>query len=164
MECVPCCPTDGCYLGANLWSTGWLDNNHPHQRPEDKWLGVECWQSLVVCWVRKGQGKLMRSIRCTQIPFILVAISQSHHLPLSVLYSADPLVDPKTHIGTDTVVLFLCHDSHNPLCLWIYVLCLDSFFVMITSYHTFLSQSWWFCLLSAPLWSTTYTLSIVIYF
>ena len=65
----------------------------------------------------KGQGELMGSICCTQIPFILVMTSQSHCLPLSDLYSADLLVDLKTHTGTDAIVLFLCHDSHDPLCL-----------------------------------------------
>ena len=55
--------------------------------------------------------------RCTQILFILIVINQSHHSPLSDLYSANPQVDLKTHTGTDTVVLFLCHDSHDPLCL-----------------------------------------------
>ena len=53
-----------------------------------------------------GQGKLMGSIHCTQIPFILITINQSHLLPLSKSYSANPLVDPKTHIGTGTVELF----------------------------------------------------------
>ena len=48
----------------------------------------------------------MGSIHCTWIPFILVAISQSHLSPLSGPYSANPLVDPKTHIGTGTVELF----------------------------------------------------------
>ena len=119
MECVPCCPIDRCSLGANPWSTGWFDDNRPRWRPEDGWLGVGCWQSLVVCWVRKGQSKLMGSVHCTRIPFILATINQSHCSPLLVLYSADPLVDLKTHIGTSTNVLFLCHDSHNPLCSWI---------------------------------------------
>ena len=53
-----------------------------------------------------GQGELMGSIHCTQIPFILVAISQSHLSPLSKSYSANPLVDPKTHFGIGTVKLF----------------------------------------------------------
>ena len=53
-----------------------------------------------------GQGELMGSIHCTRIPFILVAISQSHLLPLSKSYSANPLVDPKTHFGTGTIELF----------------------------------------------------------
>ena len=53
-----------------------------------------------------GQGELMGSIRCTWIPFILTATSQSHCSPLSLLYSADPLVDPKTHTGTSIVELF----------------------------------------------------------
>ena len=54
----------------------------------------------------KGQGELMGSIRCTQIPLILIATNQSHCLPLLILYSADPLVDLKTHTGTSTVELF----------------------------------------------------------
>ena len=53
-----------------------------------------------------GQGELLGSIRCTRIPFILVAISQSHLSPLSRPYSANPHVDPKTHIGTGTIELF----------------------------------------------------------
>ena len=72
----------------------------------------------------KSQGELMGSIHHTQIPFILVVTNQSHLLPLSRPYSANPPGDPKTHIGTGAVELFLCHDSHNPLCLSTYVLCL----------------------------------------
>ena len=87
-----------------------------------------------------GQGELMGSIRCTRIPFILVMINQSHLSPLLKSYSANPLLDPKTHFGTSTVELFLCHDSHDLLCLPIYVLCLVIFFVTITSYCTFILQ------------------------
>ena len=61
-----------------------------------------------------GQGESMGSIRCTWIPFILVAINQSHHLPLSKSYSANPLIDPKTHIGTGTVELFFVMILTNP--------------------------------------------------
>ena len=53
-----------------------------------------------------GQGELMGSIRCTRIPFILVATDQSHLSPLLESYSANPLIDPKTHFGTSTVELF----------------------------------------------------------
>ena len=41
-----------------------------------------------------------------QIPFILIVTSQSYHSLLSPLYSADPLVDPKTHTGTNTIEFF----------------------------------------------------------
>ena len=54
----------------------------------------------------KGQGELMGFICCTQIPFILVAINQSHLLPLLKSYSANPLIDLKTHFGTSTIELF----------------------------------------------------------
>ena len=53
-----------------------------------------------------GQGELMGSIRCTRIPFIFFTINQSHLSPLSKSYSANPLVDPKTHLGTGTIELF----------------------------------------------------------
>ena len=53
-----------------------------------------------------GQGELMGSIHCTQIPFILVTTNQSHLSPLSTSYSANPLVDPKTHFSTGTIELF----------------------------------------------------------
>ena len=53
-----------------------------------------------------SQGKLMGSIRCTRIPFILVTINQSHLLPLLKSYSSNPLLDPKTHFGTGTIELF----------------------------------------------------------
>ena len=52
-----------------------------------------------------GQGKLMGFIHCTWIPFILVAISQSHLSPLSRPYSANPPIDLKTHISTGTIGL-----------------------------------------------------------
>ena len=107
-------------------------------RPDDRVLHVGHEKYSVL--TEMGQGKLMGSIHCTWIPFILVVISQSHLPPLSGTYSANPPIDPTTHIGTGTVELFLCHDSHDPLCLPIYVLCLVLFFVTITPYHTFLSQ------------------------
>ena len=53
-----------------------------------------------------GEGELMGSIRCTWIPFILVMINQSYLSPLLKSYSANPLLDPKTHFGTGTVELF----------------------------------------------------------
>ena len=53
-----------------------------------------------------GQGELMGSIHCTQIPFILVAINQSHLSPLLKSYSPNPLVNPKTHFDTGIVELF----------------------------------------------------------
>ena len=53
-----------------------------------------------------GKGRLMGTICYTWIPFILVRTNQSHLLLLSDPYSANPQVDPKTHNGTDTVVLF----------------------------------------------------------
>ena len=64
-----------------------------------------------------GQGKLMGSICCTWIPFILITTNQSHRLLLLVLYSIDPLVDPKTHISTSTVELFFVMILMIPLCL-----------------------------------------------
>ena len=82
-------------------------------------LMIGCWSRDIwfSAWSEMGQGELMGSIRCTQIPFILVVISQSHLLPLSEPYSSNPLPDPKTHFSTGTVKLFICHNSHNPLCL-----------------------------------------------
>ena len=56
----------------------------------------------------------MGSIRCTQIPFILIVINQSHLSPLSKSYSVNPLVDPKTHFGTSTVELFFVMILTNP--------------------------------------------------
>ena len=53
-----------------------------------------------------GQGELMGFIHYTWIPFILVVTSQSHLSPLLRSYSANPLVDPKTHFGPGTIELF----------------------------------------------------------
>ena len=82
-------------------------------------LMIGCWSKDI--WIsglsEMGQGELMGTIRCTRIPFILFTISQSHLSPLSKSYSFNPLLDLKTHFGTGTVQLFLCHDSHDPLCL-----------------------------------------------
>ena len=62
-----------------------------------------------------GQGELMGFICCTRIPFILVAINQSHLLPLSKSYSSNPLVDPKTHFGTGTIELFFVMILTTPM-------------------------------------------------
>ena len=74
------------------------------QRPDDRVLHVGHERYSEVS--EMGQGKLMGSIRCTRIPFILITTGQSHLSPLSRPYSADPPIDPKTHIGTGTVELF----------------------------------------------------------
>ena len=62
-----------------------------------------------------GQGGLMGSLCCTQIPFILIAINQSHLSPLSMSYSSNPLVDPKTHFGTGTNELFFVMILTTPM-------------------------------------------------
>ena len=55
-------------------------------------LMIGCWsKDILVCLSEMGQGELMGSICCTRIPFILVMINQSHLLPLSTSYSANPL-------------------------------------------------------------------------
>ena len=82
-------------------------------------VGLDCSPKvtalMIGCWSRDiwtsglsemGQGELMGSIRCTWIPFILVAISQSHLSLLLMSYSANLLLDPKTHFRTGTVELF----------------------------------------------------------
>ena len=70
---------------------------------------------IIGCWTKDiwtsalsemGQGELMGSIHCTRIPLILVTINQSHLLPLLKSYPSNPLVDPKTHLGTGIVELF----------------------------------------------------------
>ena len=62
-----------------------------------------------------GQGELMGSICCTWIPFILVAINQSHLSPLSKSYSSNPLLDPKTHFGAGTIELFFVMILTTPM-------------------------------------------------
>ena len=74
------------------------------QRPDNGMLHVGHKEYSVS--IEMGQGELMGFIHCTRIPFILVTISQSHLSPLSKSYSANPLLDPKTHFGTGTVELF----------------------------------------------------------
>ena len=71
-------------------------------------LMIGCWSKDIgtSVWSEMGQGELMGSIRCTQIPFILVAINQSHLSPLSKSYSSNPRLDPKTHFSAGMVELF----------------------------------------------------------
>ena len=71
-------------------------------------LMIGCWSKDIWTSVSSemGQGELMGFIHCTRIPFILVAISQSHLSPLSESYSSNPLLDPKTHFSTSTIELF----------------------------------------------------------
>ena len=106
-------------------------------------LMIGCWSKDIWTSVSSemGQGELMGSIRCTRIPFILVATSQSHLSPLSKPYPSNPLPDPKTHFRTGTIVLFLCHDSHNPPMLMKPCSMNSPFLVTITSYCTFLLRT-----------------------
>ena len=112
----------------------------------------------------KGQGELMGSIHCTWIFFILITISESYHSPLSLLYSADPLVDLKTHTSTGTIELFFVMILMIPYAYETYVLCLAFY----------LSRS---CLIAPSVCnnddsaycqphsgSAAYTLCIIIYF
>ena len=109
-----------------------------------------------------GQGELMGSIHRTRIPFILVTTSQSHLLPLLRPYSADPPVDPKTHIGTGIiefffvmilttpydykrmfyVYLFLCHDhilSHLHFTIMTFLLTVSPTLVPLLTHSLLLS-------------------------
>ena len=106
---------------------GQLDNQLANlfpedQRPDDGMFHVGHWRYSVLS--EMGQSKLMGSIHCTRIPFILIATNQSHLSSLSGPYSADPPVDLKTHTGTGTIELFFVMILMNPLCLQTYVLCL----------------------------------------
>ena len=104
----------------------WMIRRRPSS-PKTRGQMIGCWMLAVIGSVlseERSKSKLMGFIHCTWIPFILVTINQSHCSPLLILHSANPLVDLKTHNSTSIVELFLCHDSHNPLCLWIHVLCL----------------------------------------
>ena len=85
----------------------------PKGRSLDDWMLKKRhgWNSVLS---EMGQGELMGSIRCTWISFILVVISQSHLSPLLKSYSANPLLDPKTHFGTGTVGLFFVMILTNP--------------------------------------------------
>ena len=78
---------------------------------------IGCWSKDIWTSVlsKMGQGKLMGSIHCTRIPFILVAISQSHLSPLLKSYSSNPLLDPKTHFGAGTIELFFVMILTTPM-------------------------------------------------
>ena len=91
----------------------WPRNLFPECGQLDNWMLKQRhrWSSVSS---EMGQGKLMGSVRCTWIPFILVAINQSHLSPLLKFYSANPLVDPKTHFSTGTVELFFVIILTNP--------------------------------------------------
>ena len=81
-------------------------------------LMIGCWSKDIWTSVlsEMGQGELMGFIHCTRIPFILVAINQSHLSPLSKSYSVNPPPDPKTHFGTGTVELSFVMILMTPLC------------------------------------------------
>ena len=122
---------------------GQLDNRLLNLFPKDQrtndWM-LHDWPLRHSVLSEIGQSELMGSIRCTQIPLILVTTNQSHLSLLSRPYSANPLVDLKTHIGTGTIELFFVMIlTTPPPCSQTYVLCLALFFVMITSDHTFFS-------------------------
>ena len=83
----------------------WTGDLFPKSRRLDDWMLKKRhrWSSGLS---EMGQGELMGSICCTWIPFILVMINQSHLSQLSKSYSANPLVDLKTHFDTGTIELF----------------------------------------------------------
>ena len=101
----------------------WMGNLFSKSRSLDDWMLEKRhrWNSTLS---EMGQGELMGSIQYTQIPFILILINQSHLSSLSRSYSANPLLDPKTHFGTGTVELFFVMILTTPYAYKLYVLCL----------------------------------------
>ena len=129
-------------------------------------LMIGCWSKDI--WTsalsEMGQGKLMGSIRCTRIPFILVAISQSHLSPLSKSYSANPFPDPKTHFDTGTVELFFVMIlttpyAYQPMC-YVYPFSLSQSCLITPSFRDYDDSA--YCQPHSG--SAAYTLPIVIYF
>ena len=117
-------------------------------------LMIGCWKLVVI-------GSVLSEERSKPVDGIYLLYSDSlypcHDQPITLLATIDPLFSQPTGRSADPQWcwyhwIVLCHDSHNPLCLWIHVLCLALSFVTIMSYCTFVSRSWCFCLLSAPLW------------
>ena len=139
----------------------WLGNLFPKSSCLDDWMLEKRYASVLS---EIGQGELMGSIHCTRIPFILIKISQSYLSPLSKSYSSNPLPDPKTHFGSGTVVLFLCHDSHDPLCLRI-ICSMNSLSLLRSRHIASLFRDYdAFAYCQPHSGSTAYTLPIVIYF
>ena len=111
-----------------------------------------------------GQGELMGSICWTRIPFFIITTGQSHCLLLSLLYSANPPVDLKTHTSTGTVELF-------------FVMILMTSYAYKLMFHVQSFSLLWSCLITPSFCdyddsaycqphsgSAAYTLPIVIYF
>ena len=70
---------------------------------------------MIGCWILAVIGSVSSEERSKQVDGIYLLYSdslypchdhQSHHSPLSILYSANPLVDLKTHISTNAIELF----------------------------------------------------------
>ena len=78
----PFCQNTGCPQEANLWLAGWL-------------VAACLLQRLPTWWWDAEEETLRYSV-----------LSEMGLSPLSRPYSANPQVDPKTHIGTGTVELF----------------------------------------------------------
>ena len=116
-------------------------------------LMIGCWRRDIVGIVKIWDG----SRRVDGIyPLYLDSLYPHHNQPITSHATIKVLLSQPTCRSKDPLQpqyhwIVLCHDSHKPLCLQTHVLCLALFLVTITSYHTFISQSWRFCLLSAPL-------------
>ena len=106
----------------------------------------------------------MGSICCTWIPFILVTTNQSHLSSLSRPYSANPLIDLKTHIGTGAVELFfvmilMTPYAYQPM-FYVQPFSLSRSHLIASSFHDYDNSA--YCQPHSG--STAYTLSIVIHF
>ena len=104
------------------------------------WI-IGCWRLVAVGSVlSEERSKWVDGIYpCTQNPFILIIISQSHLSLLSDLYSANPLVDPKSpHWYQCYCIVPLSWFSQPPMLMNLCSM-FRPVFVTITSYYTFVS-------------------------
>ena len=81
---------------------------------------------MIGCWMLAVIGSVSSEERSKQVDGIYLLYSNSLYphcdQPITSLATIDPLLSQptgrsETHTSTSTIVLFLCHDSHNPLCL-----------------------------------------------
>ena len=81
---------------------------------------------MIGCWVLAVIGSGLNVERSKRVdgnyPLYLDSFYPRHDQPITLLATINPLLSQPTNRSKDphqyrTVVLFLCHDSHNPLCL-----------------------------------------------
>ena len=149
---------------CSLLSHQWMFSR---SQPMVNWI-IRQWPSslktkgqMIGCWILAVIGSVLSEERSKWVDGIYLLYSDSFYphrnQPITILTTIEPLFRRPTGRSKDPhryqyhCIVSLSWFSWSPMLMNLCSM-FRLFFIIIMSYHTFISQLWWFCLLLALLW------------